>query len=140
MNFIFKYAWYAKILLMSYIITLVNRVSRLICPVFMISEILCPNVGKVEVNDIEYEIVKVYTSNFDITKRFRLYCYLNDIIYLEEVKLMFGKVIVPGDVLRILIRNIEEDNLKQVEIDVDGKYYITNTRKRISQDQIIFDF
>mgnify|MGYP006314604071 FL=1 len=86
MFFIFKYVWYVKIFIRGYFITFVNRLLSALCSLIIQSEWLCSFYNRtVLVNDIEYDILEAHTNKENITNRFRLYCAMNDVIFLDEL-------------------------------------------------------
>ena len=140
MNFIFTYVWFIKILLKSYWLTFINKICRIICPFLIKSEFLCkicPSV--VEVNDGVYHIECAYTNVEDITNRFRMFCFLNDIVYLDELIKQLPKSFHNCDRLRILIHDLDS-NFRQIEIDIPNRTYVGKNSKKMSQNQIIFNF
>lgn len=145
MFFIFKYVWYVKIFLMGYLITFINRLLSALCPLiiqFQWSEWLCGFYNRVVfVNDIKYDILGAHTNTEDITNRFRLYCAMNDIIFLDELIKSMPESFKRCDRLRVFVRPIEQEvHVKHIEIDLFNKIYVGIRSVKISQNQLVFDF
>lgn len=137
MNFIFKYVWFAKILLLSYWMTFTNRILRRFGKYIMQFPSIIVINPLVEVNDIKYEIIYAHTNTMDITKQFRLFCYINDIIFLDELMDTIPHAFRGCDRLRLLVKS---DTIKSIEIDILKKLYIGERNVKIEQNQLIFDF
>ena len=78
---------YAKVFIMSYIILISHIIGRNLCSTFLyLSKYITifPE-AIVENDDKEYQILFASTSTTTITHQFRIYCYLNDIVYLDEL-------------------------------------------------------
>lgn len=138
MEFIFKYGWYAKILVIGYYKTILNMICGYICPALMVSEYLCSYVKcYVYVEDL-YDIIHVTTNNADITNRFRVYCYMNDVIFVNELKLALYREFHDCDRLRIHVRKISTNEHIQFELDLTNNTII-GTSITLSQEQLLFD-
>jgi hypothetical protein len=94
--------------------------------------------GKVVVNDINYDILGAHTDSNDITNQFRIYCAMNDIIFLDELIKTMPNEFRGCNFLRIFVKS--QDESKQIEIDIYKGIYTGKIPKKITQNQIIFDF
>lgn len=142
MFFIFKYVWYlryVKIFFMGYLITFMNRLLSRLCPIIIGSEWLCSFYNReVLVNDIKYNILGAHTNTDDITNRFRLYCAMNDIIFIDELIQSMPESFRGCNRLRILVKS--ENEYRQIEIDLFNKIYMGFRPVKITQNQLVFDF
>lgn len=134
MNFIFKYIFYAKIFIKSYLMTYVNVLYQYLCPILItLSQMVSfpvPNII-IENNDEKFQILEAFTSDGDITNQMRIYCYMNDVIFIDELI----KVLQISSMLSIMLKN--ESNMKiYLEINIKENSYYANINDRHVQGQI----